>query len=128
MVYGRGSEWNANHLENTQINRADAGKVIGAFLSSAFVHSYSVRGVLAGDWRMATGEAKFFALNSLDVVLEGAIIRYMGKIRKKNRWPAQMWYDPIVGRIWWTSVLLWSGRNFARRWVNSGLVQEMAFL
>ena len=36
------------------------------------------------------------------------------------------WYDNAMGRIWWVSVLLISGRNFARGWTRAGLVAEMA--
>ncbi len=77
---------------------------------------------------MATGEAKFFALNGVAVVLEGATTKAVTKLRKARGWPVTMWYDAIVGRIWWMSVILWTGRNFARGWVKSGLVREMAFL
>ncbi|KAJ9614353.1 hypothetical protein H2200_002489 [Cladophialophora chaetospira] len=130
LVYGI---WPGEFVERKLLGKsldqpADVGKVIGAFLSSGFVHSFSVRGVLAGDWRMATGEAKFFALNGIAVVLEGVIIRIVSRIRKKDGTPRQMWYDAIIGRIWWINVLLWTGRNFARGWVKSGLVREMAFL
>ena len=38
------------------------------------------------------------------------------------------WYDPYIGRIWFIAVILFSGRNFARGWVSSGLVREMAEL
>ena len=38
------------------------------------------------------------------------------------------WYDPHIGRIWFLGVILFSGRNFARGWVRSGLVREMAEL
>ncbi|OAL17881.1 hypothetical protein AYO22_11225 [Fonsecaea multimorphosa] len=130
LVYGI---WPGEWLERKLLGKgpdqpADVGKVIGAFLSSAFVHSFSVRSVLAGDWSMATGEAKFFALNGVAVVLEGVVIRVVRRARKRNGWPVQVWYDPIVGRIWWITVVLWTGRNFARGWVKSGLVREMAFL
>ena len=130
LVYG---VWPGEWMERKLLRKgpdqpADVGKVIGAFLSSAFVHSFSVRGVLAGDWRMATGEAKFFALNGLAVVLEGAITRAVSKRRKEKGLPIHMWYDSVVGRVWWISVILWTGRNFARGWVKSSLVREMAFL
>lgn len=130
LVYGI---WPGEWVERKILGKrpdqpADVGKVIGAFLSSACVHSFSVRGVLAGDWRMATGEAKFFALNGVAVVLEGAIIKAVRDVRGKRGRPNHMWYDSIVGRVWWIIVLLWTGRNFARGWVKSGLVREMAFL
>ena len=38
------------------------------------------------------------------------------------------WYDPHIGRTWFLGVILFSGRNFARGWVRSGLVREMAEL
>ncbi|SMQ49526.1 unnamed protein product [Zymoseptoria tritici ST99CH_3D7] len=49
---------------------ADVGKVLGGFLSSAVVHSFSVRGTLAGSWTDAAGEAKFFALNGIAILVE----------------------------------------------------------
>ncbi|KIW95986.1 uncharacterized protein Z519_03052 [Cladophialophora bantiana CBS 173.52] len=130
LVYG---VWPGEWLERKLLGKgpdqpADVGKVIGAFLVSALVHTFSVRGVLAGDWRMATGEAKFFAWNSVAVVLEGIVIMVVGKARKRKGSPVQKWYDPVVGRVWWIAVLLWTGRNFARGWVKSGLVREMALL
>ncbi len=130
LVYG---VWPGEWLERKLLRKssdqpADVGKVIGAFLTSGLIHSFSVRGVLAGDWWLATGEAKFFALNGLAVVLEGAVIRTVNNVRKKHDRPRKMWYDAIIGRIWWITVLLWTGRNFARGWVKSGLVREMAFL
>lgn len=107
---------------------ADIGKVLGGFASSAFVHAFSVRGVLAGDWYLAAGEAKFFALNGLAVVVEGGVIRLVRSSRKKRGLPLKMWYDDWLGRAWWIAVLLMTGRNFARGWVKAGLVREMAFM
>ncbi|KAI5194978.1 hypothetical protein E4T38_09305 [Aureobasidium subglaciale] len=105
---------------------ADVGKVLGGFISSAFVHSFAVRSVLGGEWSRALGEAKFFAANGFAVVLEEGIRRQVLTWRKKRDLPLQMWYDSYIGRIWWITVLLFSGRNFARGWVNAGLVREMA--
>ena len=130
LVYG---VWPGECLERKLTGKADdqpadIGKVLGAFGSSAFVHAFSVRGVLAGQWTLATGEAKFFALNWLAAVVEGAAMRAMKKIRKRNDWPETRWYDAWVGRLWWISLLLWTGRNFARGWVTAELVREMAFM
>ncbi len=60
LVYG---VWPGEWLERKLLRKssdqpADVGKVIGAFLSSGLVHGFSVRGVLAGDWRLATGEGQ----------------------------------------------------------------------
>ncbi|KIW21639.1 hypothetical protein PV08_02219 [Exophiala spinifera] len=130
LVYGVWpGEWIERKLSGKSVQQsADAGKVIGAFLSSAFVHSFAVRGVLAGDWVMATGEAKFFTLNGIAVVIEGAVVRAVKKRRQLRGTPGRMWYDPIVGRVWWVTVILWTGRSFARGWVKSSLVREMSFL
>ncbi|KAI1805366.1 hypothetical protein F4811DRAFT_516176 [Daldinia bambusicola] len=128
LVYG---VWPGEWVERKLLGKrddepADVGKVLGGFLSSAFVHSFSVRGVLGGDWNSAAGEAKFFALNGLAVVVEGAVSRAVKKARKERGFKEDMWYDGLVGRIWWLAVLLGSGRNFARGWVKSGLVREIA--
>ena len=103
------------------------GKVIGAFLSSAFVHAFSVRGVLAGRWDFAAGEMRFFLLNGVLVVIEGAVILATKLLRRRMGWARKMWYDEYIGRVWWTSAVIWSGREFARGWVKSSLVREMAF-
>lgn len=105
---------------------ADVGKVIGAFASSAFVHAFSVRGVLAGRWTDATGEMRFFLLNGAAVVFEGAVQRLVKHIRQRMGWKTSMWYDAWIGRVWWTTAVIWSGREFARGWVKSALVREMA--
>lgn len=128
LVYGVWpGEWAERKLTGKGPNeRADFGKVVGGFLSSAFVHSFSVRSVLGGDWVKARGEGIFFVSNGLAVILEEAIRRVVMKHRKKVGSPLEMWYDAWVGRLWWISVLLFSGRNFARGWVNAGLVREMA--
>lgn len=128
LVYG---VWPGEYLERKitgkrSDERADIGKVLGGFLSSAFVHSFAVRSVLGGDWSKATGEAKFFAVNGFAVVFEEGIKRAVRSWRKQREWPAEMWYDAFIGRIWWIVTLLFSGRQFARGWVNAGLVREMA--
>ncbi|KAI0846457.1 hypothetical protein F5Y00DRAFT_244125 [Daldinia vernicosa] len=128
LVYG---VWPGEWLERKLMGKrdkdpADVGKVLGGFLSSAFVHSFSVRGVLGGDWHSAAGEAKFFALNGVAVVVEGAVSRAVRNARRKRGIKEVMWYDGWIGRIWWFVVMLSLGRNFARGWVKSGLVREIA--
>ncbi|KAI8965102.1 hypothetical protein F5Y11DRAFT_344820 [Daldinia sp. FL1419] len=127
LVYGVWpGEWVERKLTGKSHNEpADVGKVLGGFLSSAFVHSFSVRGVLGGDWSSAAGEAKFFALNGVAVVVEGAISRTVKDARKRKGLEAAMWYDGWIGRVWWLTILLGLGRNFARGWVKSGLVREI---
>ncbi|KAI5275361.1 hypothetical protein E4T47_01647 [Aureobasidium subglaciale] len=128
LVYGVWpGEWLERKLTGKKHDEpADVGKVLGGFISSAFVHSFAVRSVLGGEWSRALGEAKFFAANGFAVVLEEGIRRQVLTWRKKRDLPLQMWYDSHIGRIWWITVLLFSGRNFARGWVNAGLVREMA--
>lgn len=130
LVYG---VWPGEALERMLTGkgkgeRCDIGKVLGGFLSSAFVHSFAVRGVLGGRWDIATGEARFFALNGLAVVFEGGVQRVVRRWRRSSGLPADMWYDGIIGRVWWIAVLLGSGTNFARGWTRAGLVREMAFM
>ncbi|KAL9054646.1 MAG: hypothetical protein Q9162_004012 [Coniocarpon cinnabarinum] len=124
--------WPGEWLERKVLRKApeqpaDLGKVLGGFASSALVHSFSVRCVLGGRWQDAKGEAVFFILNGVAVVLEGGVRRYIEWQRSKKGIET-MWYDAWVGRVWWMSVLLFSGRNFARGWTQAGLVREMAFL
>ena len=130
LVYGVWpGEWIERKLTGkTPDQPADIGKVLGGFGSSAFVHSFAVRGVLAGDWTSATGEAKFFALNGLAVVVEGLARRVVRSSRRNRGNQEKMWYDAWIGRAWWITVLLWTGRQFARGWVRAGLVREMAFM
>ncbi|KAL1310747.1 hypothetical protein AAFC00_000999 [Neodothiora populina] len=128
LVYG---VWPGEWIERKILGKgseepADVGKVLGGFMSSAFVHSFAVRSVLGGDWNKATGEARFFALNGLAVVLEESVKRAVKRWRKQNGQSTKAWYDNYVGRAWWISLLLCSGRQFARGWVNAGLVREMA--
>ncbi|KAK4549608.1 hypothetical protein LTR36_004909 [Oleoguttula mirabilis] len=128
LVYGVWpGEWAERKLTGKGPNqRADLGKVVGGFLSSAFVHTVSVRSVLGGDWIKARGEGIFFVSNGCAVVVEEIVRRVVVAHRKSVGSPLEMWYDAWLGRIWWISVLLLSGRNFARGWVNAGLVREMA--
>lgn len=106
--------------------RADVGKVLGAFVSSGFCHSFAVRGVLGGDSWLARGEMVFFVVNGLAVVLEEGLKRVVVQWRKRRGQPVEQWWDGLVGRIWWICVLLVSGRSFARGWVDAGLVREMS--
>lgn len=128
LVYGVWpGEWLERKLTGKRNDEpADIGKVLGGFISSAFVHSFAVRSVLGGEWHRALGEAKFFALNGFAVVVEEGVRRQVLAWRKKRNMPLTAWYDAWVGRVWWIAVLLFSGRNFARGWVNAGLVREMA--
>lgn len=130
LVYG---VWPGQWIERKLTGKkndapADIGKVLGGFLSSAFVHSYSVRGVLGGRWSDALGEARFFAFNGLAVIVEEVAIRYVRGWRKRHEKPRHAWYDPWIGRVWWIGIVLWTGRNFARGWVKANLVREMAFM
>ncbi|KAJ0108994.1 hypothetical protein J7T55_005542 [Diaporthe amygdali] len=131
LVYGIWPcEWIERKLTGKRADQpADVGKVLGGFLSSAFCHSFAVRGVLGGEWARATGEAKFFAVNGVAVVVEEVVKRAVLSRRKRaagGDGTLDRWYDGYVGRIWWICVLLLSGRNFARGWVNAGLVREMS--
>ena len=144
LVYG---VWPGEWLERKILRkgkgeRADVGKVLGVFLCSAFVHSFAGHTVTPGGWRNAGGEAWFFAENGVAVVVEEGFKRWVMRRRRREekriedvgaqrqfeRTEMQRWYDGIVGRVWWVSVLLFTGRNFARGWVLAGLVKEMAFV
>lgn len=129
LVYGIWpGEWLERKLTGKRSDEpADVGKVMGGFLSSALCHSFAVRGVLGGEWRRATGEASFFGVNGMAVVIEEVIKRAVMRARKRRGdGRLERWYDVYVGRIWWICVLLVSGRDFARGWVNAGLVREMS--
>ncbi|KAF2718648.1 hypothetical protein K431DRAFT_322331 [Polychaeton citri CBS 116435] len=122
-------EWVERKLTGKTADQpADVGKVIGGFLSSAFVHSFAVRGTLGGDWTLAAGEAKFFAINGFCVIFEEGVRKVVKRWRRSNAWPMVQPWDAWVGRFWWIGVLLVSGRNFARGWTKAGLVREMAFM
>ncbi|KAK3051190.1 hypothetical protein LTR09_007586 [Extremus antarcticus] len=89
LVYG---VWPGQWLERKLLGKkpedpADIGKVVGGFLSSALVHSFSVRSVLAGQWGRARGEAIFFASNGLAVVVEEAVIRLVLELRRSGGRP-----------------------------------------
>ncbi|KAK7732281.1 hypothetical protein SLS53_008571 [Cytospora paraplurivora] len=129
LVYGIWpGEWLERKLTGKRGDEpADVGKVLGGFLSSALCHSFAVGGVLGGDWRRATGEAVFFGVNGVAVVIEEGVRRAVMRVRKRTGdGRLDRWYDGLVGRVWWISVLLVSGRAFARGWVNAGLVREMS--
>ncbi|ROW07439.1 hypothetical protein VMCG_03823 [Cytospora schulzeri] len=129
LVYGI---WPGEWLERKLSGKggdepADVGKVMGGFLSSALCHSFAVRGVLGGEWRRATGEASFFGVNGVAVVIEETVRKLVMRARKRTGdGSLERWYDGYVGRAWWICVLLVSGRDFARGWVNAGLVREMS--
>ena len=101
---------------------ADVGKVLGAFLSSAFVHSFAGWTVHKGDITEASGEARFFAGCGLAVIVEESVKRLVMNSRRKKEGSGDKAhnldrpYDAITGRIWWISVLSYVGRNFARGW------------
>ena len=142
LVYGT---WPGEWLERKLLGKdseaaADVGKVLGAFLSSAFVHSFAGHTVVPGGWKNASGEAWFFFDNGIAVIVEEVIKRMVLRRRRlamkehtevsgtaKGDAAFKRWYDDIVGRIWWCTVLLYTGRNFARGWVLAGLVKEMSF-
>jgi hypothetical protein len=87
-----------------------------------------VRGTLGGNWQDATGEAKFFALNGVAVILEEVVKKYVKAARKRAGEREVQWFDAWIGRVWWIALLLTTGRNFARGWTKAGLVREMAFM
>ena len=142
LVFG---SWPGEWVERTITGKtreqdADVGKVLGAFASSAFVHSFAGHTVVPGGWRNASGEAWFFCENAIAVIVEEGVRRYVLQKRKRASKQSQTsktdalkgtdlekWYDGIVGRIWWVSILLYTGRNFARGWTLAGLVKEMSF-
>lgn len=139
LVYG---VWPGEWLERKLTGKrdeeeADIGKVLGGFISSAFVHSFAAHTVMAG-WDGAFGEAWFFAGNGVAVMIEEGVrmvvVRYRRRQKRqtgengKNELSLKRWYDGIIGRTWWVCVLLYTGRNFARGWVKAGLVREMAGL
>ena len=108
------------------------GKVLGGFLSSAFVHSFAAHTVMGG-WDGAFGEAWFFAGNGVAILVEEGVRRAVLRHRRRQRGGdgkdevgMGRWYDGAIGRIWWVGVLLYTGRNFANGWVRAGLVREMA--
>jgi len=133
LVYGVWpGEWVERKITGKRPDEeADVGKVLGGFVSSAFVHSFAAHTVMGG-WEGAFGEAWFFAGCGLAVVVEEGVKRLaIGQRRKAKRDGKEdlgRWYDGVVGRIWWVCVLLYTGRNFARGWVRAGLVREMAGL
>ncbi|KAL8842072.1 MAG: hypothetical protein Q9170_000675 [Blastenia crenularia] len=136
LVYGVWpGEWVERKLTGKRPDQpADVGKVLGGFISSAFVHSFAAYTVVGGVLRDALGEAEFFTGCGMAVVIEEVVERLVLSQRRKSKKTSgkdgssalDRWYDGIVGRIWWVSVLLYNGRHFARGWVKAGLVREMA--
>lgn len=137
LVYGIWpGEWVERKMAGKgQDEPADAGKVLGAFVSSAFVHSFASWTVQGGVVKDALGEARFFANCGIAVVVEEVAKRVVMRNRKRQKKQGggggkdneyDRWYDRIVGRIWWVSVLLFPSRNFARGWISTSLVREMA--
>ncbi|KAI4275523.1 MAG: hypothetical protein LQ337_003166 [Flavoplaca oasis] len=136
LVYGVWpGEWIERKVTGKSANEpADIGKVLGGFVSSAFVHSFAAYTVVGGRVRDASGEAEFFASCGVAVVVEEIVQRSILRFRRRHSQDmskgttkgSEMWYDGIVGRVWWISVLLYNGRCFARGWVKAGLVREMA--
>ncbi|KAL8673320.1 MAG: hypothetical protein Q9168_002244 [Polycauliona sp. 1 TL-2023] len=133
LVYGVWpGEWIERKITGkTADEPADVGKVLGGFLSSAFVHSFAAYTVVGGTVGEALGEAKFFAGCGVAVIVEEIVKRLVLRVRlhdkgNMNSDKAHRWYDGIIGRTWWISVLLYNGRHFARGWVKAGLVREMA--
>ena len=138
LVYG---VWPGELLERKLTRKgpaqeADVGKVLGGFVSSAFVHSFAAHTVLGG-WTGAFGEAWFFVDSGVAVVVEEGVRRAVRRYRMRrkrqerdggDKIELERWYDGIVGRAWWVCVLVYTGRNFARGWVRAGLVREMAGL
>ena len=139
LVYGVWpGEWLERKLTARSVGEeADEGKVLGAFVSSAFVHSFAAHTVMGG-WDGAFGEAWFFAGNGVAVVVEEgcrmAVVRYRRRQKgqtAEGEGKDNVWFERlcgVIGRIWWVCVLLYTGRNFARGWVRAGLVREMAGL
>lgn len=138
LVYG---VWPGEFIERkltgkTADQPADVGKVLGGFVSSAFVHSFAAYTVVGGVLGNALGETRFFAGCGVAVVVEEVVKRLILAQRRKQKQlevkegsdDLTRWYDGIIGRVWWVSVLLYTGRNFARGWVGAGLVREMSGL
>ncbi|KAL8657828.1 MAG: hypothetical protein Q9226_001532 [Calogaya cf. arnoldii] len=136
LVYGVWpGEWIERKITGKSAHeRADVGKVLGGFVSSAFVHSFAAYTVVGGRVGDALGEAEFFAGCGIAVVAEEIVKRVMLRFRRRHKQKSEedeakrseRWYDGIIGRLWWISVLLYNGRHFARGWVKAGLVREMA--
>ncbi|KAI4120321.1 MAG: hypothetical protein LQ338_007095 [Usnochroma carphineum] len=138
LVYGVWpGEWVERKLTGKRPEEpADVGKVVGGFVSSAFVHSFAAYCVVGGHVRDALGEAEFFTGCGVAVVVEEVVKRVVLRQRRRKKRAGgvegeerlERWYDGWIGRVWWVAVLLYNGRHFARGWVKAGLVREMAFL
>ena len=138
LVYG---VWPGEYIERKLTGKrpdqaADVGKVLGGFVSSAFVHSFAAYTVIGGHVGEALGEMSFFAGCGVAVVVEELVKRSVLTRRRKHKQvqtkeksdDLEKWYDGVIGRIWWAGVLLYTGRHFARGWVGAGLVREMSGL
>lgn len=138
LVYG---VWPGEWIERKLTNKgpeqpADVGKVLGGFVSSAFVHSFAAYTVVGGVLGDALGETEFFTGCGIAVIAEEIVKRLALRHRRRNRQASgedrskglDRWYDSAIGRVWWISVLLYNGRHFARGWVKAGLVREMSGL
>ena len=136
LVYGVWpGEWIERKLTGKSPQQpADVGKVLGGFVSSAIVHSFAAYTVVGGILGDALGEAEFFTGCGVAVIAEEIVKRLVLRHRQKIKSISgghdaagdQQWYDLIVGRLWWISVLLYNGRYFARGWVKARLVSEMS--
>ncbi|KAG8534140.1 uncharacterized protein KY384_000984 [Bacidia gigantensis] len=86
LVYG---VWPGEWVERKLLGKgeeqaADVGKVLGAFVSSGFVHSFAGYTVVPGGWRNASGEAWFFTENGVAVIVEEAVRRAVLHWRKRR--------------------------------------------
>ena len=137
LVYGVWpGEWIERKITGKSTDeQAEVGKILGAFMSSAFVHSFASWTVHGGVVKDALGETWFFIECGAAVLVEEMAKRAvvgsrMRQSKQKGGGEHQKgcsrWYDRIIGRIWWISVLLCFGRNFARGWTSANLVREMA--
>ncbi|PWN22716.1 hypothetical protein BCV69DRAFT_244645 [Microstroma glucosiphilum] len=80
------------------------------------------------------GEATFFVLNGVAVLVEGAFNLWIRKQRKRkaeakrqNDEELERPYDRYVGLAWAVVVLLWSGEAFVEGWIKSGIMAELTF-
>ncbi|KAL8667174.1 MAG: hypothetical protein Q9202_000746 [Teloschistes flavicans] len=136
LVYGVWpGEWVERKLTSKSPDQpADVGKVLGGFVSSALVHSFAAYTVVGGVVGDALGEAEFFTGCGVAIIAEEMVKRLVMSHRRRNRRASEgdqapslnRWYDAMIGRLWWISVLLYNGRHFARGWVKAGLVREMS--
>ena len=106
---------------------ADVGKVLGGFLSSAFVHGSANLTVHKSNIEAAFGEAEFFTGCEIVVILEELGKRFVMNYRQGRTANGKGFTghglerlnDGDVGKIWWSSALLYVSRNLARGWYVS---------